>query len=58
MIRSIRRLLRDEAAVTYTEYLIVTLAIALGAIAASRMIVHALVQYLRRIYWIVTLPIP
>jgi hypothetical protein len=50
--------MEDESAVTYTEYLIATLAIVIGAMGASRMIVNALIQYLKRIYWTVTLPIP
>jgi Flp pilus assembly pilin Flp len=53
-----RRLLRDEAAVTYTEYVIITLAIVAGAISFSRLIIPALNRYLRRIYMVVTLPFP
>ena len=55
---TVTRLLRDETAVTYTEYVIAALAVALGAIAASRAIAGVLVRYLHRIYLVVTLPIP
>jgi Flp pilus assembly pilin Flp len=52
------RLLRDETAVTSTEYVVAALAIALGAVVASRVIAGALIDYLHRIYVVVTLPIP
>ena len=58
IVHHLRTLLRDETAVTYTEYVIAALAVALGAIAASRAIAGVLVKYLHRIYLIVTLPIP
>jgi hypothetical protein len=51
-------LLCDEAAVTSLEYIVAALAIALGAIAASRVMAGALVGYLHRIYVVVTLPVP
>lgn len=56
--RLVRRLLCDEAAVTSLEYIVAALAIALGAIAASRVMAGALVGYLHRIYVVVTLPVP
>ena len=52
------RLLRDEAAVTATEYIVAALAVALAAVAASAAIAGAAVIYLHRIYLVVTLPIP
>jgi Flp pilus assembly pilin Flp len=52
------RLMRDEGGQTYTEYLVVTLAIVVAVVGMSRMVVNALVSYLRRIYLIVSLPIP
>ncbi|MCX6844663.1 MAG: hypothetical protein NTX53_20560 [candidate division WOR-3 bacterium] len=58
IVHHLRTLLRDETAVTYTEYVVAALAIALGAIAASRAIAGVLVNYLHRIYLVVTLPIP
>ena len=55
---NLRRLFLDEAAVTSLEYVLAVLAVALGAIAASRVVAGALVGYLHRIYVVVTLPIP
>jgi hypothetical protein len=52
------RLLREEAAVTSLEYIMVTLAVALAAIAASRTLAEILISYLQRVYLVVTLPIP
>jgi len=52
------RVLRDETAVTATEYVVATLAIAFASLAASRAIAGALIPYLHRIYLVVTLPIP
>ncbi|HTW91243.1 MAG TPA: hypothetical protein VMH22_05990 [bacterium] len=51
-------MLRDETAVTATEYVVATLAIAFASLAASRAIAGALIPYLHRIYLVVTLPIP
>ncbi|HTW91547.1 MAG TPA: hypothetical protein VMH22_07535 [bacterium] len=53
----IGRLLRDETAVTATEYVVATLAIAFASLAASRAIAGALIPYLHRIYLVVTLPV-
>jgi Flp pilus assembly pilin Flp len=58
MSRLALRLLRDETAVTSTEYVIAALAIALGAVVASRAMAGVLINYLHRIYVVVTLPIP
>jgi len=58
MSRLVIRLFRDETAVTYTEYMVAALAIALAAVAASRVIAGVLANYLHRIYLITTLPIP
>lgn len=52
------RLLRDETGVTYTEYVVAAVALALAAVAASRAIAGVLISYLHRIYLVVTLPIP
>jgi len=52
------RLLRDETGVTATEYIVATLAVALGAVAGSAAIAGILISYLHRIYLVVTLPIP
>jgi len=52
------RLLRDETGVTTLEYVVAGVALALGAVAASRAIGSVLVDYLHRIYLVVTLPIP
>jgi hypothetical protein len=57
-MRAVVRVLRDETAITYTEYLITTLFLVISVLAASRTIVKGLNLYLRRIYLIVTLPIP
>jgi Flp pilus assembly pilin Flp len=54
----IGRLLRDESAVTTLEYVVAGVAIALGAVAASRVIASVLKSYLHRIYLVVTLPVP
>ena len=58
MRRLVIRLLRDETAVTSTEYIVAALAVALGAVVASRAIAGVLINYLHRIYVVVTLPIP
>jgi Flp pilus assembly pilin Flp len=58
MSRLAVRLLRDESAVTTLEYVVAGVALALGAVAASRAIASVLVDYLHRIYLVVTLPIP
>jgi len=55
---TIGRLLRDESAVTTLEYVVAGVAIALGAVAASRAIGSVLQSYLHRIYLVVTLPVP
>lgn len=52
------RLVRDETAVTTLEYVVAALALALAAVAASRVIAALLKSYLHRIYLVVTLPIP
>jgi Flp pilus assembly pilin Flp len=54
----LRRLLRDETAVTSTEYIVAALALVIGTVAASKTIGNALILYLHRIYLVVTLPIP
>ncbi len=55
---TVGRLLRDESAVTTLEYVVAGVAIALGAVAASRAIASVLKNYLHRIYLVVTLPVP
>jgi Flp pilus assembly pilin Flp len=52
-----RRLLADESAATATEYAIGALAVAVAAVLASRALCGALVDYLHRIYLVVTLPV-
>jgi Flp pilus assembly pilin Flp len=52
------RLIRDETAVTTTEYVVAAVALALAAIAASRVLAGLLVDYLHRIYLVTTLPVP
>jgi Flp pilus assembly pilin Flp len=52
------RLLKDETAATATEYVIAGAALALAAIAASRVLTGVLTPYLHRIFLVVTLPIP
>ena len=54
----LRQLLRDDSAVTYTEYVVVSLAVIFGALGLSRAILIALNRYLHRIYVVVTLPFP
>jgi Flp pilus assembly pilin Flp len=51
-------LLKDEAAATATEYVIAGAALALAAVAASRVLTGVLAPYLHRIFLVVTLPIP
>lgn len=58
MGRLVMRLVRDEAAVTTLEYVVAAVALALAAVAASRIIAGVLKNYLHRIYLVVTLPIP
>ncbi len=53
-----KRLLRDESGVTTLEYVVAGVALALAAVAASRVIAGVLKNYLHRIYLVVTLPIP
>ena len=53
-----RTLFRDETAVTALEYVVATVAVALGAIVASAAIAGVLIVYLHRIYLVVTLPVP
>jgi Flp pilus assembly pilin Flp len=54
----LQRLLRDETATTALEYVVATLAVALGAVAGSAALAGVLINYLHRIYLVVTLPIP
>ena len=54
----VRKLLRDETGVTTLEYVVAGVALALAAVAASRVIASVLKSYLHRIYLVVTLPIP
>jgi Flp pilus assembly pilin Flp len=54
----LRTLLRDETATTALEYVVATLAVALGAVAGSAALAGVLISYLHRIYLVVTLPIP
>jgi Flp pilus assembly pilin Flp len=56
--RLVMRLVRDETAVTTLEYVVAAVALALAAVAASRIIAGVLKNYLHRIYLVVTLPIP
>jgi len=57
-MRTLVRLVRDETAVTYTEYLIVTVFIAGTMVGFSRLVTQALGAYLNRIYLVVALPVP
>ncbi|MEO0086382.1 MAG: hypothetical protein ABIK37_07110 [candidate division WOR-3 bacterium] len=50
--------LLDESAVTATEYVVAAAAVALGALAAVAAIAGVLVNYLHRLYLVVTLPVP
>jgi hypothetical protein len=52
------KLLHDETGVTTLEYVVAAVALALAAIAASRLIARVLVSYLHHIYLVVTLPVP
>lgn len=52
------KLLRDETGVTTVEYVVASLAIVFGALAASRAIAGVLIPYIHRIYLVVTLPVP
>lgn len=52
------KLLQDETGVTTLEYVVAAVALALAAIAASRLIARVLVSYLHHIYLVVTLPVP
>jgi Flp pilus assembly pilin Flp len=54
----VRKLLQDETGVTTLEYVVAGVALALAAVAASRVIASVLKSYLHRIYLVVTLPIP
>ena len=54
----VRMLLHDETGVTTLEYVVAGVALALAAVAASRVIARVLISYLHRIYLVVTLPIP
>jgi len=54
----VRKLLHDETGVTTLEYVVAGVALALAAVAASRLIASVLKDYLHRIYLVVTLPIP
>jgi Flp pilus assembly pilin Flp len=54
----VRKLLHDETGVTSLEYVVAGVALALAAVAASRVIAGVLKSYLHRIYLVVTLPIP
>jgi len=53
----VSRLLRDEAGVTTLEYVVAGVALALAALAASRVLAGILIPYLHRIYVVVTLPV-
>jgi Flp pilus assembly pilin Flp len=55
---AVSRLYRDETAVTTTEYVIVAVGVVLLTIAATRLLAGAMIGYLRRIYLVVTLPVP
>ena len=50
------RLLSDETGVTMLEYVVAGVALALAAVAASRVIAGVLTSYLHRVYLVVTLP--
>ncbi|MBM3330374.1 hypothetical protein FJY68_00825 [candidate division WOR-3 bacterium] len=52
------RLLGDETGVTTLEYVVAGVALALAAVAASRVLASVLKSYLHRIYLVVHLPIP
>jgi hypothetical protein len=54
----VRKLLGDESGVTTLEYVVAGIALALAAVAASRVLASVLKSYLHRIYLVVTLPIP
>jgi Flp pilus assembly pilin Flp len=58
IVHHLRTLLRDETATTALEYVLATLAVALGAVAGSAALGGVLINYLHRIYLVVTLPIP
>jgi len=51
-------LIRDEKALAYTEYIILSLLVGLSLVGISALFIRALAAYLKRIYFIVSLPIP
>jgi Flp pilus assembly pilin Flp len=57
-VRLVSALLRDESGVTAVEYVVAGVTLALAGVAASRVIGGVLVGYLRRVYLVVTLPVP
>ncbi len=56
--RGWRGVLLDETAATATEYVVAAAAVALGALLAAAAIAGVLVNYLHRLYLVVTLPVP
>jgi Flp pilus assembly pilin Flp len=54
----VRGLLADETGATTLEYVVAAVALALAAVAASRLIARVLVGYLHHMYLVVTLPVP
>ena len=57
IVHQLRTLLHDETGVTTIEYVVAGIALALVALAASRVIAGVLKDYLHRIYLVVTLPV-
>ncbi|MEO0128666.1 MAG: hypothetical protein ABIL02_00305 [candidate division WOR-3 bacterium] len=51
-------LFSDESGLSYTEYLILTILVGLSLVGTSVLFINALRAYLKRIFFIVSLPIP
>jgi len=51
------RLLRDETGATTLEYVVAAVALALAAIAASRVVAGLLAGYLHHVYMVAAIPV-
>lgn len=58
ILKKCKEIIKDEKALSYTEYLILTIFVGLSLVGTSALFIRALREYLKRIFFIVSLPIP
>ena len=56
--RAVESVFRDERAQAYVEYIVVVLFVVVAFVAAAQLLSRLLVGYMKRIFYVVSLPLP